>query len=681
MKNSRLQSSQSLYLKQHQENPIDWWTWDEKAFQEAAKDKKVIFISIGYSSCHWCHVMGHESFSSEEVADYVNENFICIKVDREEHPEVDQYYQKMAQVMNRQGGWPLSVFLTHDKKPIFIGTYFPLKDTQNVPSFLNVCKEIIKYFAAKQSVILATAKDIQEQLEKIPLPKENVPFEGHFPSASSLLKALEAYADIQHGGYGKAPKFPQFAFFEAMIEQTLEGVVPKNYFDHLMLTMEKMSLGGVMDQARGGVHRYSTDALWLVPHFEKMLYDQAGLLRVLTKFSLLYPSPQIFDLLVMTLDYLSLEMIDETGYFFSAQDADSEGLEGLYFCFSELEFEDAISRFDENLIDDLPQLKKWFNISTQGNFENQLNIISLNFDFKNEFYQPDQWKKIRQVKQALLEERKKRIPPATDNKGIAAWNFMMLSSLCDVIQYCKIPAIKKSAQNILSRVQPQIEKTFILVNKEKKLFTIKHATTIESSVQYFEDYVFFLEAQWRLYQISSDQNFILNANSVKDFIIKYFVKDNICYTTKVDDSSLIQNIPYPNFDQSYRSALSTFYQMLVKIRLWQDVAVVSALEQSIYTHLRSWSLYNPLAHGEALRTLIYPAGAFKKIKVPKEWIENSEFTDLMTYFSHRFIFQYCVDIDASEPQWQICHFQGCEAMGKTFEEFKTSMTSNQNPSQ
>ena len=218
MNNSKLQTAKSLYLKQHVDNPIDWWTWSEDAFQQAAKDKKVIFLSIGYSSCHWCHVMGHESFASEEVAEYVNENFICIKVDREEHPEVDQYYQKMAQMMSRQGGWPLSVFLTHEKKPIFIGTYFPLKDSQKVPSFLNVCKEIIKFFAAKQSTILETAKELETQISLLTKPKEQVSFDGHFPSASSLLKALEAYSDSLNGGYGKAPKFPQFAFFEAMIE-------------------------------------------------------------------------------------------------------------------------------------------------------------------------------------------------------------------------------------------------------------------------------------------------------------------------------------------------------------------------------------------------------------------------------------------------------------------------------
>lgn len=677
MKNSRLSQSNSLYLKQHMDNPIEWWPWCHEAFDEAAKDKKVIFISIGYSSCHWCHVMGHESFSSEEVADYLNENFISIKVDREEHPEVDQYYQKMAQLMNRQGGWPLSLFLTPDKKPIFIGTYFPLSDQNKVPSFLNVSKEIIKYFSTKQSNIFSTAKEIEESIALLPEPKEAVNFNGHFPSAASLLKALEAYADTEHGGYGKAPKFPQFAFYEAMIEQSLEGVVPKNYYDHFLLTLEKISLGGIVDQARGGIHRYSTDATWTVPHFEKMLYDQAGFLRVLTKFSLLFPSPQIFDLTIMTLDYLSLEMVDDSGYFFTAQDADSEGLEGLYFCFSEVEFEDAVIRFDESLVDDIAQIKKWFNITELGNFDQKLNVPTLAYACKHEFYSEVNWNKIRKVKKALLEERKTRIPPTTDNKGIAGWNFMMLSALCDVIQYSKIAFIKNSAQALLSRVQPHIEKTFIQVDAIQKKININHCTTITSEVQYFEDYVFFLEAQWRLYQISGDQNFLLNVQSIKNFIIEYFVKDNICYTTNINTQTFIPNIPFSNFDQSYRSALSTFYQLLIKIRLLNDEVNPTELENAIFNHLRKWALYNPLAHGEALRSIIYPQAAYKKIKVPKVWLENNDFINLMTYFSHRFLFEY----QANSTHWQICHFGGCEAMGNNFEEFKTTMTNNQTPSQ
>lgn len=681
MKKSKLLDSKSLYLKQHVENPVDWWCWSDEAFNQATKDKKVIFISIGYSSCHWCHVMSHESFSSEEVADYLNENFICIKVDREEFPEVDQYYQKMAQFMNRQGGWPLSIFLTHDKKPIFIGTYFPLADQKNVPSFLNVTKEVIKYFSNKQSQILSSAKEIEEKIQLVTLPAEKVSFEGHFPSASSLLKALEAYADTKDGGYGKAPKFPQFSFLEAMIEQSLEGVVSKNYFDHLVLTIERLTLGGLVDQARGGIHRYSTDALWVVPHFEKMLYDQAGLMRVLVKFSLIYPNPQIFDLLIMTLDYLSMEMVDESGYFFSAQDADSEGMEGLYFCFSEIEFEDAIARSNETLVDDMPTIKKWFNITTSGNFVQQLHVINLAYEHKQEFYQENNWQKVRSIKQALLNERKNRVPPMTDNKGIASWNFMMLSSLCDVIQYAKIPAIKKAAQNLLMKTQPAIEKTFIHLDLAHKKFSITHCTSNDNQTQYFEDYVFFLEAQWRLYQISADRNFLLNVLNIKNFIFSFFVKDHVVYTTKISDPSYVANIPYSNFDQSYRSALSTFYILLIKIRLILNEPQPSESEQHFFNHLRSWSLYNPLAHGEALRGLIYPQAAYKKIKVPKKWIENPEFINLMTYFSHRFIFDYQEEGDESSPLWEVCHFTGCEAMGKTFEEFKTTMTSDKIPSQ
>ncbi len=364
-----------------------------------------------------------------------------------------------------------------------------------------------------------------------------------------------------------------------------------------------------------------------------------------------------------------------------SQDADSEGMEGLYFCYSELEFEDAISRFDESLIDHMSELKKWFQITTAGNFDQQLNVINLAIEYKNEFYQESNWQKVRNVKQALLEDRKKRIPPATDNKGIASWNFMMISSLCDVIQYSKIAGIKKSAQNLLMKTHPNIEKTFIHLDVANKKFAINHCTTTNTSTQYFEDYVFFLEAQWRLYQISADQNFLLNVLSIKNFIIEFFAKDNTLYTTKISEQTIVENIPFPNFDQSYRSALSTFYHLLIKIRLIKDEAEPSELETHIYKHLRSWTLYNPLAHGEALRGLIYPMVAYKKMKVPASWINNPDFIELMTFFSHRFIFDYQVSEDKNAPVWQVCHFTGCEAMGKSFAEFKTAMTSDQTPSQ
>lgn len=677
MKKSRLSQSQSLYLKQHTENTIDWWPWCNEAFEEAAKDKKVILISVGYSSCHWCHVMSHESFSSEEVGDYLNENFICIKVDREEYPDIDQYYQKTAQLMNKHGGWPLNIFLTPDKRPIFCGTYFPLKDRSNVPSFLTISKEIIKYFSQKQQDILKNAQDLESKIAMQVMPKEKVNFEGHFPSASNILKALLAYADQHNGGYGKAPRFPQFSFWEAVTEQSLEGVVPKEQFDHLLLTMERMTMGGIVDQARGGIHRYATDDQWLVPHFEKMLYDQAGLLRLLSKFSLLYPSPQIFDLIIMTLDYLALEMVHESGYFFSSQDADSEGMEGLYFCFSEIEFEDAIAQYAEELVDDIDILKKWFCITPKGNFEQQLNVLSLNYNEKNELYGEKNWTKIRTVKQALLKARKLRIPPTTDNKGLAGWNFMMVSALCDIIQYVKIDAIKQSAKNLLSRVQPNIEKEFIVLEREQKTFSIKHCTTLDLSKQYFEDYVFFMESQWRLYQLTGDQNFFLNTLSANVAIPKLFVKDNQCFTTQCDQIDVIKNIPFPSFDQSYRSALSTFYILKIKIRLMQNEHAPDLLETTIGEYLRSWALYNPLAHGEGLRALIYPELAFKKISVPRNWLQLEEFRSLMTYFSHRFFFDYKDNFE----RWDICHSKGCEATGTTFEEFKATMTAEHTPNQ
>jgi uncharacterized protein YyaL (SSP411 family) len=388
---NRLKNENSLYLRQHKDNPIHWWAYGPEPLQAARDLNLPIFLSIGYSSCHWCHVMSHESFSDLAVAEFLNENFICIKIDREEYPDLDNYYQRAAQLFSNQGGWPLSAFLLSDMRPFFVGTYYPLIAIKNgPPSFLEIIQELKRAYTSEYPQVETNAKQVTSSLEKnIPLT-EPVKFEGHFPAPNGILEAIKDYRDLEWGGYSKAPKFPQFTFYEWALEQMLEGMISKEHGEFIISTLEKMLMGGINDHARGGIHRYSTDVKWLVPHFEKMLYDQAGFLRVLVKLSLIYPSPLVFDTLINTLDYLDSEMLSEENYFFSAQDADSEGVEGLYFTFTESEFEDILNKNDtdeEILSKNLEKIKAGFLITTKGNFEHLLNIVSLNPQLKEEFYQ------------------------------------------------------------------------------------------------------------------------------------------------------------------------------------------------------------------------------------------------------------------------------------------------------
>lgn len=666
MSTNRLKDESSAYLKQHKDQPVHWWPYGPEALQRAADEEKPIFLSIGYSSCHWCHVMSDESFQDQVVADFLNENFINIKVDREELPDVDQYYQIACQIMNGRGGWPLSVFLTPDMKPYFVGTYFPKVGSEGTPSFMEVIRNLKIAFADDRETVDKNADQIVDAISQAPTIEQKVEFEGHYPGAASILNALKDHQDLENGGYGKEPKFPHFSFLEWAVEHMLEGMVPEEYGKHIVDSIEKMLMGGIFDHARGGIHRYSVDQSWTVPHFEKMLYDQAGLLRVLAKVSLIYPSPLVFDALIQTLEYLRSEMLSDEGYFFSAQDADSEGMEGLYFTFNKDEFIDALVDFDESLSDNMDTYLKWFNITDEGNFERKLNVITLNPEFKEEYYSPEGWNQVRQIRHALLEDRKGRVPPTTDSKGVASWNFQILSALVDVVQYCKIETIVQSATQLLTSTTQSIHKTFIHPSNEEGKSKVISSTTRAEHVPLFEDYVMFADSQLRFYEISGQDSFKETGLKTLEFIYTEFFEENMFYTRSINhhDSQLYKNIHVPIFDQSYKAPIATLFGL---VRKWQTSSnLLELLEKSTIaidtlTHL---SLQNPLMFGESLRALVYPDEAYRKVDIPFSWVKNNKFGKYYPHFSSRFAINF-----HEKENWQICTYKECELAGETLDEF------------
>lgn len=664
---NRLNAEKSLYLKQHENNPVEWWPYTEEAFEHAKKQNKPVFISIGYSSCHWCHVMAHESFEDQETANLLNKNFINIKVDREELPEVDQYYQKACQAFRSNGGWPLSVFLTADQKPIFIGTYFPKEPKyQGVPTFKQLTNEILNAVANQPLEIAKNASEIvqfvegNQEIQKMDL-------KVHFPHPQDVLNALEKYKDQNFGGYGAAPKFPHFAFYEWALEQMLEGHVTKDQGDFVMDSIEKMIMGGIYDHLKGGIHRYSTDEKWLVPHFEKMLYDQSGLLRMLCKASVMYPTPLFLDGLVQTLNYLESEMLHEKGYFMSAQDADSEGHEGLYFTFTKDEIIETIENSeDSELIEKKDEILNWFNIQDQANFEDGLNVISLNYQKRSDFYAKNGWELIRKLRQLLLENRKCRIPPATDDKGIASWNFMLITALIDVAQYCQVDVIRQNAFLLINNNLEKIQKTFINNDKPGQTL-ILHSTTKEKSKQYFEDYVFFAEMQLRLYELTSEKVFKDNFVQVINYIENQFYKDGAFLTFSLNDKSQLANLASNAFDSSYRSPFATFIKLIKRYSvLFSDQSKLEKYKDAI-ENLRQHALQFPLAAGEALRAMTFPIEAYRKIEVPQEWIDELEFKKISMFLSSRIVLDFHT---RGDHFFQICHMNACEKTGSTFEEFK-----------
>ena len=664
MSENKLSLEKSLYLKQHAENPVHWLPYGDQALKMAKDLNKLIFVSIGYSSCHWCHVMAHESFEDETTAKFLNEHFVSIKVDREEYPDVDQYYQAACSAMTGRGGWPLTVFLTPDGKPFFAGTYFPKVGRQGLPSFMDILKHITDLNKSNPKSIQESAESMVKDINSPVKLEKTIQFQGHFPPPSAVMNALKNFADEKNGGYGDAPKFPHFPFYEWASEQILEGMIPQELGKHIAESVEKMLMGGMYDHVKGGIHRYSTDAQFMVPHFEKMLYDQAGLLKVLAKLSQFYPAPLIYDSILQTIDYLRSEMVDDSGYFFSAQDADSEGVEGLYFTFSKEEFVESFNEAPEAQRAKLEHYLKVFRITDQGNFEHGLNVISLNPEMKNEYYQQDSWQEVREIRRRLLEMRKLRMPPATDRKGLAGWNFMLLSALTDVVQYCQIDVIQNEAFGL---IQPTIEgclKTFMVEKDGRHI--IRHSTTLDDQVIYLEDYVNFAESQLRLYEITGNAIFKNNALETADFITKQFLKDGELYLTALGSNG-IEPQRAPLYDQSYRSSATTFVTLLARLSVFSADLHPETIFGEKLKEMIQFTLTSPLGHGEGLRAFSYPLNIYRKIEVPLKWNENDEFHEMRTHFFGRFVMDYHTRDDVS---YQICTASSCEAQGSGFEQFK-----------
>ncbi|MGK0367344.1 MAG: hypothetical protein ACI9QD_000478 [Thermoproteota archaeon] len=666
---NNLKNEKSTYLQQHMENPVHWYAWGPEALQKAKDENKPLFISIGYSTCHWCHLMGRESFSNEEIAAYLNEHFISIKVDREECPDIDQYYQNAAQLFTGRGGWPLSVFTTPDTKPYFVGTYYPDKPKDGMPSFMEVITQLKDAYETQGEDVLKQATELAEGIEAKPKVTEPVEFDGHFPHPEAIMKAVEPFKDAESGGFGDAPKFPQFSFYEWAIEQMLEGMLDEDQGHYILESLEKMIMGGVFDHTKGGFHRYAVDKNFVVPHFEKMLYDQAGFLSVYTKASLIYSSPLFFDSVIQTLDYLESEMLSEDGYFFSAQDAESEGVEGLYFTYSKNEFDAAIINSDPELEVHLDKFYKWFSITENGNFERQLNIITLSHQYKDEFYQPENWDLVRKVKAALLDDRKDRIPPNTDNKGISSWNFQILTALCDVIQYSKIDVIRNKASNLLEKNLAGLQKSFLKTPEgQDEKFRIIHSTTRDSNISYFEDYVFFAESQLRIYEVTSNPVFLENSIQSINFIMNEFFKDGELKTRSIhfEENEQFGNIHTTPFDMNFKSSFGTFIGLIRKVETIAEVDKISDDLKDTIDLLKHLTLHNPLAAGSALRALTYPREAYRRVEVPASWLQDSKFTQYLPHFSARF----CLAYHSREDQkWQVCTVDTCEFSGEGFEEF------------
>ena len=374
MKN-KLQTENSPYLLQHATNPVNWYPWGEEAFLKAKKLDLPIFLSIGYATCHWCHVMEHESFEDKEVALFLNENFVSIKVDREQRPDIDSIYMAVCQMMTQRGGWPLSIFMTPFKEPFFAGTYFPKSSKNGMVGFLDLLPKIKEVWETKREDVLKSAETIVSSLKDVANPSIPNSFIVE-KDMNEIFESLKDFYDEKYGGFGEAPKFPSpqnLVFLSNFFNNT-------NNKDSLRMidqTLTSMLLGGIYDHIGFGFHRYSTDVKWLVPHFEKMLYDQATILEALYESYLVTKKNLFLQAGFEIKEYLKSNLQSPEGGFYSAEDADSEGEEGFFYIWSYKELEDALT------CDEFQFFKHLYNIEEEGNF---LEETTKNYNGKNIIY-------------------------------------------------------------------------------------------------------------------------------------------------------------------------------------------------------------------------------------------------------------------------------------------------------
>lgn len=423
---NRLAREKSPYLLQHQHNPVDWYPWGADAFEKAKKENKPILLSIGYSTCHWCHVMERESFEDETLAAYLNEHFVPIKVDREERPDVDKIYMTAMQAMGLGGGWPLNAFITPELKPFYGGTYFPPEPKYGRPSFLQALQNVHELWTTRHGDVLSSASDMHQQLERITTQEHDAKLVLNPTILERAARAFKNEYDPQYGGFGRAPKFPRPTQPAFVLRQGVRHN-DKEAIKMVLHTCDAMAAGGMYDQLGGGFARYSVDAQWLVPHFEKMLYDNAQLIHLYLDAYLVSGDKRHADVARDIIRYVLRDMTHPQGGFFSAEDADSEGKEGKFYAWTKSEIEKLLTKVEAEAV------IKYFGITEQGNFVDHSDPNPLPNQNVLSIVDP----KIAEQKSALLASAKnkmfnartKRIRPHLDDKVLASWNGMMLGAI------------------------------------------------------------------------------------------------------------------------------------------------------------------------------------------------------------------------------------------------------------
>jgi uncharacterized protein len=511
---NRLAHETSPYLLQHRNNPVDWFAWGAAAIEKARREQKPIFLSIGYSACHWCHVMEHESFENAEIAGLLNGSFVSIKVDREERPDLDQIYMNAVQMLTGRGGWPMSVFLTPELKPFYGGTYWPPHESRGMPGFDQILAAVVDAWTHRRDQALVAADQLTAELQKI-----GVTSEGSVESSPLSMDLINGAAtqlrrsfDTTYGGFGQAPKFPHPMDLRLLLA-TYQRTKQPGLLEMVRLTLDRMAAGGIYDQLGGGFARYSTDARWLVPHFEKMLYDNALLARAYLDAYLVTGDVNYARVVRKTLDYVLREMTDPAGGFYSTEDADSEGEEGIYYTWTPDEIEAVLGEERGTTFG------RVYDVTDSGNFEGRsiLNLPKTHEQCAQILNREpaDLAAELTDSREKLFAARAKRVRPGCDDKVIVAWNGLMIDTMaraCAALGEANYGAAASSAAD------------FILKNMRRNDGRLLHTFRAGKATldAYLDDYAALANSLVSLYETLGDERWIDEAVRLADVILDKF---------------------------------------------------------------------------------------------------------------------------------------------------------------
>jgi uncharacterized protein YyaL (SSP411 family) len=593
----------SPYLLQHADNPVNWYPWGEEALKQAQDADRPIFLSIGYSACHWCHVMAHESFEDQGTAAILNEHFVSIKVDREERPDLDQIYMTAVQAMTGSGGWPMSVFLTPEGTPFYGGTYFPPTPRYGMPSFTQVLHAIVDAWQNRRDELVASGQKLVAAIRQQGQVDATSTSKGRDLDESTLhsaFRALQQSFDQVHGGWGQAPKFPQPMALEFLLRYHHSTGNP-NALEMVTQTLEAMARGGMYDQLGGGFHRYSVDDHWLVPHFERMLYDNAQLARVYLHAWQVTGNDFFRTIAEETLDYVMREMLAPEGGFYSTQDADSEGKEGKFFVWTPDEIREVLGNEADAFI-------AAYTITPGGNFEGK-NILEFVGDM-------EQRPVLAEARRKLFEAREKRVHPGRDEKILTSWNGLMLAAFAEAARALDRDDGSRALATSYRKVAER-NADFLLRELRQENRRLLHSW-MEGDARlngYLEDYAYLIEGLLELYQTTFDPRWFLAAQELAGTMIAHFQAPEGGFFDTSDDHETLITRPRDLQDNATPSGNAMATTVLLKLTGFTNHLRYVDISHQALAQMQPMMARYPLGFGQWLQALAYALSKPREIAI------------------------------------------------------------------